>query len=210
LGKSQELPHEAQLAASVCVFTSQPFSAFLSQSAKPAVQVPTAQDPLHTSLALSRSHTTLQPPQLLTLVSRFASQPSLGLLLQFSKPGLQAPMPQLPLVQDAKALAGSGQAFGQAPQWRASVASATSQPSVASLLQSARPWSQVSTLHAPVSHLPLPPGGLQGLSQAPQCSTVLLVLKHCLAQHENPLGHVVLARHPGTQVLASQTVPSGH
>jgi hypothetical protein len=66
-----------QLALSVPVFTSQPFDAMPSQSAKPVLQVPRPHTPvLQLALALANTQVTPQPPQLLTSLPRIVvSQP---------------------------------------------------------------------------------------------------------------------------------------
>jgi hypothetical protein len=80
LAAAQACPHAPQLLTLVLRFVSQPFAAFLSQSPKPAVQMPTWQMPAeHAGVALATEQTLPQAPQLLTslLVSATSSEPAL-------------------------------------------------------------------------------------------------------------------------------------
>lgn len=95
----QTVPQAPQLLLLELVFVSQPLFGLPSQSAVPAVhdgeQAPFTQ--LVVPLVLV--HLTLQPPQLLTLVSRFVSQPLMALPSQLANPpahsGAQLPPEQL-------------------------------------------------------------------------------------------------------------------
>jgi hypothetical protein len=79
---------------------SQPSPALLLQLPKLVLQAPTPQvPPRQPATALAGVEQTVpQVPQFDVLESRFASQPSLELLLQFPKPELQAPGTQVPLL----------------------------------------------------------------------------------------------------------------
>lgn len=75
-------------------------------------------------------------PQFVALFVVFSSQPSAGLLLQSAKPGSHDPIPHALPVQVADALAGTGHALPQAPQWDVFDCVSTSHPSAAFKLQS--------------------------------------------------------------------------
>src|SRR4051812_39362325 len=91
---------------------------------------------LHDGVALAAAHGWLHPPQLLTSLARFTSQPLACTPSQSANPFWQTVKPQTLAAQVPKALANT-QAAPQAPQFAASPVSATSHPSVASWLQSA-------------------------------------------------------------------------
>jgi hypothetical protein len=105
-------------------------------------------------------------PQCAASFARFTSQPSAGLPLQSAKPGLHAAMPQPPELHAPTAFAGL-HARPQPPQFAADVDTLVSQPSVALLLQSAKP-----ALHAmpqmPPLHAGEPPAELHTTPQPPQ------------------------------------------
>lgn len=85
----QPFPHAPQLVSVVCVFVSQPFDVCPSQFANPLAQVPSVQlPPTHVSEAFARSHTTLQPPQSVSVLMLF-SQPLLGFPSQLAKSDAQ-------------------------------------------------------------------------------------------------------------------------
>ena len=70
------MPQAPQLALSVRVSTSQPFTGSRSQSAKPVAQAITAQAPAaQVAVALGSAHARPQAPQLDALVVRLVSQP---------------------------------------------------------------------------------------------------------------------------------------
>src|SRR4051812_43500332 len=85
------LAHAPQLLLSVPMLTSQPFAAFLSQSAKPWLQPVIAQVPFkHDTIALAAPvHSLPHAPQFFGSLATEVSQPSFSSLLQSSKPKLQ-------------------------------------------------------------------------------------------------------------------------
>jgi hypothetical protein len=86
------VPQAPQFVALVCVFTSQPFEASPSQLPKPALQVPSVQEPEpQDTLALARAQSAPQAPQSLNVVRLF-SQPFAALPSQLAKSGLHAPI----------------------------------------------------------------------------------------------------------------------
>jgi hypothetical protein len=103
LARSHSVPHAPQLLA-VFVGVSQPLAAFMSQLAKPVLQVPSVQEPLaHEAAALTRLQTEPQAPQLAVVWSEI-SQPLLGLPSQLAKLTSQVPTAQLADEQLAVAL----------------------------------------------------------------------------------------------------------
>jgi hypothetical protein len=75
-GSEQALLHAPQFWASAWMFTSQPFPATLSQSTKPASQLPTEHAPAwQTSFAFARTQGAPQAPQCSTLADVATSQP---------------------------------------------------------------------------------------------------------------------------------------
>jgi hypothetical protein len=102
----------------VLVLTSQPSIGLLLQSAKPWLQVTPHLPTEHIGTLLGpngQAKAVPQPPQLLTSVLMLTSQPSLGLLLQSRKPGLQLAITQLRAEHIGTALE-SEQTLPQPPQ----------------------------------------------------------------------------------------------
>lgn len=133
--------------AGVLRLVSQPLAGLLSQSPKPEEQAIPQLPLVHVGVPPAVEHFRVQPLQLLTSVFRLTSQPSAGLLLQSAKPGLHAPMAQVPLLQVAAALANVHLVL-QALQLLTSVFRLTSQPFVAMVSQLAKP-----AVHAPIVHV---------------------------------------------------------
>ena len=97
---AQTALHAPQFARLVLVLISQPLVGFESQFAKPLLQLSTAQRlPRQTGLPSAAVQAVPQAPQLLTLFVVFTSQPFSGAWSQSSKPVLQLPTAQLPLLQ---------------------------------------------------------------------------------------------------------------
>src|SRR5438309_1636105 len=111
------------------------------------VQLP----PLHAPVPFAIAHTAPQLPQLFASLAMVVSQPSFGLPLQSAKPGLHAPIWQLPLVHSGPPFLGE-HTWPQPPQLAMSEAVFTSQPSFGLPLQSAKPGLQVPTVQAPFAH----------------------------------------------------------
>lgn len=184
------LLHAPQLATLVCVFTSQPFAAFMSQSAKPALQVIPHMPERHAGWALAAPAQVLpHVPQLAVLCAVFTSQPSAALLLQSAYVPVHA-KPQVPIAQVALAFAGLGQALPHIPQLSGSVSLETQAP-----LQLVRPGPQVM-VQAPALHTrPAPHAWLH----VPQFAGSLFVSVHV------PLQSVSVPEH--TQAPFTQLVP---
>ena len=148
LARLQTWPQVPQLFASFDPFVSQP--ALVSQSRKPGLQAPGAQEPpVQSAPALAKLQVLPQVPQFPTLPLRSASQPSARVPLQLPNPGLQPPIAQVPAVQAGAALA-KEQAFPQVPQLVTEVAVLISQPFALVLSQLEKPALQVVTVHVPL------------------------------------------------------------
>ena len=138
-------PQRPQLALDDASSTSHPLAGLLSQSAKPALQVPTAQrPPTHAGIPLAIAHAVAHPPQCAASVCVFDSQPLAALMSQSAKPALHAPNTHAPPTQDALALL-TAHTLPHAPQFAALVRVSASQPFAGWLSQSAKP-----SLHAPI------------------------------------------------------------
>ena len=145
------VPQAPQLALSVPVFTSQPFTGSRSQSAKPAAQVATAQaPPAQVALAWGSAQARPQEPQLVALVWRLVSQPSLAVALQSPAPALQRTTVHAPPAQPLAAAPASAQTVPHAPQLVGSI-SVLAQNAVAAVPQVASGAAQVAP-HAPPEH----------------------------------------------------------
>src|SRR5512134_1429783 len=139
-----------QLSTSVASSTSQPSAAPFRQSSKPASQEAMPQLPAaQAAVAWAGAQAASQAPQWERLVPVSVSQPFPGAPSQSPQGGEQLPTPQAPAAQPGVPLATAGQAVPQEPQWAASVARATSQPSPRKPLQSSKPASQAPTAQAP-------------------------------------------------------------
>jgi hypothetical protein len=119
----QVLPQPPQFAGSPLEELSQPLvSLLLSQSAKPALQVPLHAPPAQVGVAmLLPEHAMPQPPQFAGLSPVEVSQPFESLLLsQSAKPALQAPL-QVPPAQVGIAMLLLEQLLPQPPQFAGSL-----------------------------------------------------------------------------------------
>jgi hypothetical protein len=117
LGALHAVPHPPHRMGLVRVSASQPFIAFMSQSAKPASQV-TPQVPIaHVAVARAPAGQALpQRPQFAALVAVFASQPLAAIMSQSPKPALHIATVQAPAAQPAVPLAAM-QVFPHVPQF---------------------------------------------------------------------------------------------
>src|SRR5262249_22454188 len=95
-------------------------------------------------------------------------QPSIGFLLQSAKPNLHCPTPHWAFMQVAEALAGTGQAMPQPPQFITSLAAFTSQPFPAMRSQSEKPGEQRMISQAPPAHAWTLLAPMHVRAQAPQ------------------------------------------
>ena len=131
------LPHIPQCDVLVPRFTSQPLAGFVSQSAKPALQLATAQRPVaHAAVAFGRLQAVPHVPQFVAELVTSTSQPLAALMSQSPRPVAHAATPQRPIAHAAVAL-GRLQRIPQPAQWFASLWRLTSQPLEASMSQSA-------------------------------------------------------------------------
>ncbi len=133
----QPCPQEAQFATLLVRSVSQPLTTLLSQSPRPAAQLDSVHTPaLHEAPPPMNEQTFPQELQLFTLVCVLVSQPSAVIPLQLPNPPLQTAMAHVPPEHWGVALART-HTFGQLPQCVGSELTFTSQPSLASPLQSA-------------------------------------------------------------------------
>jgi hypothetical protein len=182
LFEEQTRPQPPQLLGSVSRAISQPWWAFWSQSAKPALQLAMAQALLtQVEVALARlqlvqalppvqvpatqvwppGQTWPQAPQLLTSVSNEVSQPSWRRLpLQSAKPVWQVP-PHEPCVHVGVVTWFREQMTPQAPQLFGSVLTFVSQPFASRLSQLAKPATQLAMVQTFWSQLAVALGRLQ-------------------------------------------------
>jgi hypothetical protein len=169
------VPHAPQLFTLLCVFVSQPFAAFPSQSAKPALHIPIVHVPaVHPGVAFGRLHTAPHAPQLFTLFCVLISQPSAAFMLQFAKPMLQLATPHTPIAHEPVAFAGA-HAIPQPPQCARALCVSTSQPFAALPSQFAKPMLQLAIPHEPIAHEPVAFAGAHAIPQPPQCARALCV-----------------------------------
>ncbi len=180
------------------MFTSQPSLGSLLQSAKPAVQLSAHTPPLHTAVEFAPIGQGTQPPQVAAEDSVSASQPSAGTTLQSAKPGSQLMIAQAPTTQSELAWARL-QASSHMLQ-SLFVPSVVSQPSLASLLQSAwggsqirtqAPFWQVSAGAQTLPHTPQFAGSTVGLASQPSATTML--------QSTKGMSHMPTVHTPPTQ-----------
>jgi hypothetical protein len=154
------------------MFTSQPFEASPSQSAKPGLQLPIVHLPLlQMAVALAREHLAPQASQLDASVLRFASQPLSNRASQLPNPARHV-AEQIPFEQVGTAFAGA-QAFPQPPQFNRLLVVSISQPVDARLSQLPNPDEQAIE-HSPLVHPPVPFVELQKTPHAPQFEESLI------------------------------------
>jgi hypothetical protein len=120
-GSEHEFPQVPQFAKLVFRLTSHPSALLPLQLAKPLLQLIEQTPEIHTEEAFGGLGQTFpQVPQLLTLVSKLISQPSVAILLQFANPVVQT-NPHNPDVQVTLELGRIGQTLPQVPQLLISV-----------------------------------------------------------------------------------------
>ncbi len=165
------MPHAPQLAALVCVLTSQPFAATASQFANPAPQAPSVHVPVaHDSAALARSQAVPHVPQFVSVVSD-VSQPLLAFPSQLPNPAAHAGA-QTAAVHAVVPFA-FVHATPQLPQFVV-VFSGVSQPVPTTPSQLPYPPKQVIE-QAPSEQAGVPFVPLQASEHPPQCATVVCV-----------------------------------
>jgi hypothetical protein len=177
----------------------------LAQTVLGAAQMVLHAPPEHT---WPDGHATPQPPQLAASLRVRVSQPLAALPSQLAKPALQAVTAQAFAAQALVALA-STQGRPQAPQLADEVASAVSQPSAATPLQSPKPAAQVTTVHPPAEQpATVALASAQTRPHVPQLrgSIVGSVQKVAGAVPHTTLGAAQVVR----QAPAAQLWPAGH
>jgi hypothetical protein len=153
------VPQPPQLLTSLVVLTSQPASTSVLQWANPVVHEAMAQwDDVHVAVALGRLHTTPQPPQLFTSFVVFAQLPlhSVGIFPEH----IETHFPPEQSIPAAHALSHEPQCIG--------CERSVSQPSDASLLQSANPALHDAMVHFPIVQLGVAWGVVHTMPQPPQ------------------------------------------
>jgi hypothetical protein len=169
-------PQEPQLPVLTRVSTSQPFAASPSQFAKPDVHVKPQPPAVHVVTALARmGHALRHVPQWVSELRVSTSQPLVASPSQSAKPVMHDPTVQLPAVHEGVAL-GVEHALLHAPQCAVLVPRLTSQPSVAVVLQSAKPMLHANAQAPSVQELVALARAGQAEPHAPQCSTLVRVL----------------------------------
>lgn len=164
------MPQPPQLFALVCVFVSQPFAGFPSQSANPAEQVGTHVPAGHAVVPFAFVQPAPQAPQFVTVFSD-ASQPVEACPSQLPNPALQV-MEHAPNAQLAVPFVPL-HAVPHAPQFAALVCVLTSQPLDARPSQLPNPALQVPRVHAPEAHETLAFAKAHSAPHAPQSVSVV-------------------------------------
>lgn len=141
-------PHDPQFCTFVFVLISQPFAAFISQSAKPPLHAIEHFAELHVGVPLFVLHTAPHDPQSSLSVWRFDSQPFVGSPSQSANVPLHDWTAHAPPEHIAFAFV-SEHACPHMPQWKTSVCVFVSQPSPGIRLHSAN-----GAAHAPSAQLP--------------------------------------------------------
>src|SRR5262249_46912707 len=156
--------------------TSQPSPGCPLQLAKPLLQLAMPQLPaLHAGVPLATEHALPQPPQLVTLVCVFVSQPSGLMPLRSANPGLQLVTVQVDPTHVGVPF-GAVHTFPQLPQFEAFVDVFTSQPSATRPSQLANGALHDAMAHDPAVHAAVPFATEQAVPHAPQFATLVCVL----------------------------------
>jgi hypothetical protein len=157
-------PHAPQCDVDVRRFTSQPFSAMPSQSAKPALHARPHPPRAQVGVALARAgHTVAQAPQFDVSVWRFTQRPAQKVV------GGPHTLAQTPLEHTRPA----PQAFPQAPQSPVAVWRSISQPLVLTRSQSPQPASHAATAQRLPEHAGVACESEHAAPQAPQWAVAL-------------------------------------
>ena len=151
LPPEQMRPQAPQLRLSEARLVSQPLVVLLSQLPKPAVHVPSRQEPVtQVAVALGKTQGRPQPPQWLVLLEKSASQPLATLVSQSPYPAPQSMRTHTPPAHVGVPLV-LLHARPHAPQFVAEVASVVSQLPLPS--QSAEPGMQMLRPHMPMTQV---------------------------------------------------------
>ncbi len=217
LARAQALPQAPQWETSPPGVVSPPLETSASQSAKPALQVPTAQAPARqAAVALGTTQAFWQSPQWATSVAVSTSQPSWGTVLQLARAMGHAMVEQAPRVQVLRWPSLETQALPGAPQLSL-LLRRSSQPSARSLLASAHPARQVK-VQVPVAQDATELGtAAQATPHAPQWRVVVRAVsqpsRSSLLQLPKPVAQAERSQTPARQAAAAwsrtQAVPSG-
>lgn len=193
---------------------SQPLLVLLSQLPKPVTQLENTHVPVaHEAFALGNEQVLPQVPQLLRLLSA-VSQPLLALESQLPKPLVQAPIPQVPVVQVGVAF-DALQALPQKPQFCREVCRFVSQVEA---LPSQSPFGAVhdETPQTPALQIGVPPEAGQALPHVPQffgscCTLVSQPLFATESQLSKPALHwanwQVPVEHEAVALAMAHTLP---
>ena len=206
---AQALPQTPQLAGSLVTLTSHPSAIWPSQSAKPVlhevIRQPLATQP-EVPLATIAGQTLPQPPQLLGSSAVTAQVTPQHVWAE----GHGEPAPQPPTQVPPEHESPAGQALLQPPQLAGSVSVFTSQPSVTTLSQSAKPGAHATMLHAELAQPARASGkGPQALPQPPQLPGSDVSSVQMGWQQESPFGHTSPLQRPTHWKLAHSS-PLGH
>lgn len=199
----QAAPQAPQLAALVCVLTSQPLEVSPSQFPVPALHETSWQVPVaHDTLAFAAEHPTPHPPQSVA-VRRFVSHPLFALPSQFAKPAAHVGT-QTPAVHAVPPLA-FVHATPHAPQLVTLVPRFASQPLAMLPSQLPNPALHAATVHAPDAHAAVAFASAHRLPQDPQFDAVVCVfVSHPFDAMPSQLPHP--ATQLGTHAPAVQPV----
>jgi hypothetical protein len=173
LALAQAVPQAPQCAVLVCVLTSHPLAALLSQLAKPALQAPTVHcEAAHTAVPLLTAHARPHPPQLPALLRVSTSQPLLASPSQSAKPAVQVSA-QRPEAHAGTALSPPMHIVPHAPQWATLDLRSASHPLLAFMSQLPKPSAQRPMVHWLSTHAAVPFGGSHTRPHAPQCPVLV-------------------------------------
>jgi hypothetical protein len=168
LARAQAVPHAPQRETVVSRFTSHPLERVPSQLPKPRLQVIAQAPAVHAvgaAFAVCRTHETPQPPQFDRSVWG-----STQVLLHTARGAVQTSRHE-----PAKQIAFDAQARPQAPQFARSLVRFRSQPSLALLLQSAKPVLHVPRAQVPLAQVAAALAKAQTRPQAPQFRTSVVL-----------------------------------
>jgi hypothetical protein len=172
-------PQAPQLLGSLVTLISQPFAACPSQSLNPALHAMTAHfEALHVSVALFVLHGVVQLPQWFGSLVMLISHPLAGLWSQSIVPAtVQVDTVHTPRVQTSLAPV-TLQAWVHEAQLFGSYRVSISQPSEASLSQSAKPVVHAVIAHVDAAHDSTVLAVLQGVAHEPQWAGSVVRLRH--------------------------------
>jgi hypothetical protein len=208
-GAAHARPQAPQWARVLRVLTSQPLPTTPSQSALPALQVPTAQAPIaHTAEPSATEQVRPQAPQLPALALRSVSQPSSASPLQSAKPASHVNA-QVPVSHDDDAWARVGHALPQRPQWATLVLVLVSHPLAMASSQLPKGAEQREMVQTPSEQPGSPLTVVQTVPQPPQFWSLLWGLTQAPPQQRSPAAQRLSSEQPITHAPAEQRWPVG-